>query len=154
MFRNILVALDGSDAGEDALREAIELARCTGARLTLLSVAAPIRWRLASPYIAPFPTDDELASQAQEIVDRAEAAVPDEIPVTTLVRSGPPAQAILERVDQGCHDLVVMGSHGRGLVGSLLLGSVSRAVAARSPVPVLVRPGRARARREALEAAW
>ena len=143
MFRNILVAVDGSQAATEALEGAIELARRTGGRVTLISVAVPPRWRLAGPYFTPFPSDDELVQQAEAILDRAEALVPDGVPVATVVRSGPAAHAILDRVEQGDHDLIVMGSRGLGLAGSLLLGSVSRAVLADSPVPVLVHPARA-----------
>jgi nucleotide-binding universal stress UspA family protein len=55
-----------------------------------------------------------------------------------VVRSGPPAKAILERVEAARHDLVVMGSRDRGPARSLLLGSVGRAVLEHSPVPVLI----------------
>jgi nucleotide-binding universal stress UspA family protein len=143
MFRSILVAVDGSQGAREALEEAIELARDTGARLTLISVAVPFRWRLPSPYIAPLPAEGELAREAQEVADRAAALVPDDVPVSTVVRSGPAAKAILDRIEQGEHDLVVMGSRGLGLAGSLLLGSVSRAVLSHSAVPVLVHPARA-----------
>jgi nucleotide-binding universal stress UspA family protein len=142
MFRNILVAIDGSEAARQALEEAITFARKTGGRLTLIGVATPPR-RVVGPYFVPYPTDEEVARAAEEAVDRAAAAVPDDVPVATCVRRGPAAKAILERVDQAGHDLVVMGSHGRGRAGSLLLGSVSRTVLAQSPVPVLVHPTRA-----------
>jgi nucleotide-binding universal stress UspA family protein len=139
MFCSILVAVDGSEASGHALQEAIDLARGEGARLTLISVAAPPRW-LGSPgpYVAPVPLEDEFERGAQQIVEEAEALVPEDVPVSTVVRTGPAAKAILERVESGQHDLVVMGSRGLGAAGSLLLGSVSRAVLAASPVPVLV----------------
>jgi nucleotide-binding universal stress UspA family protein len=139
MFRNILVAVDGSEAAKKALHEAVGLARRTRGRLTLISVAVPPR-RFGWPYFIPYPTQDELEREAEKIVDRAEALVPDDIPVTAVVRSGPAAKAILERADQGSHDLIVMGSRGLGFAGSVLLGSVSRAVVAKSPVPVLIHP--------------
>ena len=83
------------------------------------------------------------------LVERAEALVPEDVPVSTVVRRGPAAEAILERVETGEHDLVVMGSRGLGQAGALLLGSVSRAVLAHSPVPVLIARARtARAREE------
>lgn len=138
MYRSILVALDGSRSAARVLDEAIEVARADGARLTLISVAAPPRWRFTSPYVVPFPTDADLECHACRVVDEAEALVPDGIPVSTVVRSGCVAQAILERVAAAEHDLVIMGSHGRGPIRALLLGSVSRAVAARSPVPVRI----------------
>jgi nucleotide-binding universal stress UspA family protein len=136
VFRSILVALDGSAAAARALDEAIAVARTHGARLTLISVAAPPRWRYMSPYLVPYPTDEELVREANRIVEQAAALVPEGVPVSTVVRRGPVAKAILDRVVAGEHDLVVMGSHGRGPVRAFLLGSVSRAVTARSPVPV------------------
>ena len=138
MFRSILVALDGSLASTEALEQAIDLAGNEGARLTLISVAAPLRWRPVGPYYVPLPNDDELEQHAQEILDRAEALVPEDVPVWTVLRRGDAAKAILERVEQGEHDLVVMGSRGLGRAASLLLGSVSRDVVAHSPVPVLI----------------
>jgi nucleotide-binding universal stress UspA family protein len=138
VFRNILVAIDGSPTASAALEEAVDLARGDGARLVLISVAAPSSWRFAgSPYVL-YPSEDDLERAAWEIVDRAEALVPAGVPVSSIVRVGRPADAIVARAKEGEHDLVVMGSRGRGLLGSLLLGSVSREVAARSPVPVLV----------------
>lgn len=147
MFRSILVALDGSPASAAALEHAIRLAQDEGARLTLISVAVPLRWRPATPIYIPFPSDEELERQAQEILDRAEREVPEDVPVSTVVRRGEAAKAILERVEQGEHDLVVIGSRGFGSAASLLLGSVSRAVVAHSPVPVLI--ARAHPAREA-----
>lgn len=153
MFRSILVAVDGSQAATEALEEGIDLARVEGARLTLISVAVQLR-HIGWPYVVPLPTEDELGREAQEIVERAEALVPEDVPVSTVVRRGPAAKAILERVESGEHDLIVMGSRGLGAAGALLLGSVSRAVLAHSPVPVLIsRGGRSRARERETEQA-
>jgi nucleotide-binding universal stress UspA family protein len=141
MFRSILVAIDDSEAASAVLSEAIDLARGEGARLTLISVAAD-PWNLnTGPYIAPVPTEDERVRYAEEVLARAEALVPEDVPVVTVVRNGPAAKAILERVALGGHDLVVMGSRGIGRMRGLLLGSVSREVVAHSPVPVLIARG-------------
>jgi nucleotide-binding universal stress UspA family protein len=138
MFRSILVAVDGSPAATGALVHAIDLARAEGARLTLISVAAHPRWLLAaSPYV-PVPTQEELDRRAEEALERAEALVPGDVPVSTALRRGRIADELLQRVEDGEHDLVVMGSRGLGRAGALVLGSVSRAVLARSRVPVLV----------------
>lgn len=138
MFRSILVAVDGTRAAAKALEEAIDLARGEGARLTLISVAVPPRRLFAPPYALPVPSNDQLEEEAVQILESAEELVPDDVPVTTVVRRGSAAKAILERIDDGEHDLVVMGSRGLGPAGSLLLGSVSRAVLAHSRVPALV----------------
>jgi nucleotide-binding universal stress UspA family protein len=143
VFRSILVALDCSAASKAALEQAIDLARDEGARLTLISVAAPPRFRPVGPFVVPLPNDIELERQAKGILDQAEAQVPEDVPVSTVQRRGDAAKAILERVEQGEHDLVVMGSRGHGRAASLLLGSVSRCVLAHSPVPVLIARARA-----------
>jgi nucleotide-binding universal stress UspA family protein len=138
VFRNILVAVDGSPTSTAALEEAIDLARSDGARLVLISVGVPLRFRFSGPTYVPYPNEHDLEAAAWEIVRRAEATVPADVPVTSIVRVGPPAATIVARAEEGGHDLVVMGSRGHGVLGSILLGSVSRDVIARSPVPVLV----------------
>jgi nucleotide-binding universal stress UspA family protein len=154
MFRSILVAVDGSRAAAHALEEAIELARAEGARLTLISVAESPRWRFSGfPLAVPFPNEAMLLREAEEIVERAEAQVPDDVPVSTVVRRGSVVHEIVKRIEAGEHDLVVVGSRGLGPAGSLLLGSVSRGVLAKSPVPVLVARARPRAKQEALQLA-
>ena len=138
MFRSILVALDDSPASALALEEAIDLARVEGARLTLLTVATLPHVIIVGPVLAPYPSTAQLEAEAQAFLDRAEALVPADIPVSSVVRSGPVAKAILDRVECAGHDLVVVGSRGLGPVSSLVRGSVSRSVLASSPVPVLV----------------
>ena len=141
MFRSILVAVDGSRAASKALEQAIDLAESEGSRLTLISVAELPRWRFSSfPLAVPFPNEDELVHEAETNLERAEALVPDGVPVCTVLRCGSTAKEIVKRVIAGEHDLVVMGSRGLGPAGAVLLGSVSRAVLAHSPVPVLIAP--------------
>jgi nucleotide-binding universal stress UspA family protein len=138
VFRNILVAIDGSPSATAALEEAIDLARRDGARLTLITVAPPARWRYSGFLYVPYPSEEDLARSARTVVEHAETIVPAEIGVCSIVRVGNPAAAIVARAEEGGHDLIVMGTRGRGRLASLLLGSVSRAVAARSSVPVLI----------------
>jgi nucleotide-binding universal stress UspA family protein len=79
-----------------------------------------------------------LMREADRIVRAAADRVPDDISVTTILTEHPIRAAILERVEAGHHDLVVMGSRGRGTVRSAVLGSVSHHVLHHSPVPVLI----------------
>jgi nucleotide-binding universal stress UspA family protein len=138
MFRSILVAVDGSPAATCALREAVDIARSEGARLTLMNVARLPRLVIGpGPYAVPW-TEADLEASAREVLDDAEKLVPDDVPVSTFVGRGPAPAAILQRIEAARHDLVVMGSRGLGPAGALLLGSVSRAVLAQSPVPALI----------------
>lgn len=141
MFHRILVAFDGSPHAEAALADAVELAQVHRGRLTVITVVpVPNRW-LAG--VGDVPIDigggGESPEQAcQSMLDRAVETVPADVPVTKLLKLGAAAPAILAQARDDRHDLIVMGSRGRGELRSLLLGSVSHAVLRASPVPVLV----------------
>ncbi len=142
MFHDILVAFDGSTSARQALTEAVELARCNHAALTVMTVVPTTNpWALGGGYYVPVNLD-ELNQQAERNYERlledAVVIVPDDVPVTTILDRGAAAAAIVEQARAGHHDLIAMGSRGRGDVRSLLLGSVSHHVLQSSPVPVLV----------------
>lgn len=143
MFRNILVAIDDSPHARRALAEAVDLALALNAKLTLMTVvpttAAP--WLLLGTSGAPVDQRDLVAELRRAHEDAIEAAldsVPDDLPVRTIVQQGSPALAIIAQAERDDHDLIVMGSRGRGELRSFLLGSVSRHVLHDSPVPVLI----------------
>ncbi len=69
----------------------------------------------------------------------AVAALPDDLRALPIYERGEVARSLLERAEQGV-DLLVVGSRGRGPVGSVLLGSTAAAVIAASPCPVVVVP--------------
>jgi len=135
MFKSILVAWDGSEHAKRALAEAVDLARTQDARLTLLTVAAPL---LAWPgYVLPI-TKADLISAAEQTLAEGEALVPDGIPVSGRAEAGDPGTELLKRAEAADHDLIVMGSRGRGAVRSAFLGSVSHFVLNHTTVPVLI----------------
>ena len=131
-FRSILVAVDGSRHSEVALTHAIELARDGNARLTILTaVTSPPGAALTGPAAAAAAAS-ALEHDFDEVLRAAVRRVPDDLPVTTVLAHGPPAQAILREADRGGHDLIVMGSRGLGLARALL-GSVSHRVLRHAP---------------------
>jgi nucleotide-binding universal stress UspA family protein len=135
MFKSILVAWDGSEHAKRALGEAVDLARSEDGRLTLLTVAAPIRvW----PGYVPPVTEADLISAAEKILAEGETLVPDGIPVSGRTASGDPGTELVKRAAAADHDLIVMGSRGRGAVRSAVLGSVSHLVLNHTTVPVLI----------------
>jgi nucleotide-binding universal stress UspA family protein len=140
MFHNILVAIDGSPDADEALKQAIDLAESEHARLTLFSslVTPP-----AAAYIgagggmaATIAADAEAETEA--ILRTAVEEIPDHVSVSSVLSSAPVRPALIRQIKDGAHDLVVMGSRGRGALGSVLLGSVSHYVLHHSPVPVLI----------------
>jgi nucleotide-binding universal stress UspA family protein len=140
MFHNILVSIDGSEHADQALAEAIDLAEATNAKLTVLTaVVQPSRWAYTgSGAAAAQALNDDLEHDAQEILRRAIDRLPEGMPVTKIVTHEPVRPALMRRIEEADHDLLVMGSRGRGAVKSAVLGSVSQYMVHRSPVPVLV----------------
>src|SRR4051795_11529141 len=151
LYRNILVAVDGSPDAEAALAHAGELARDQRARLTLLTAIPPLP---ATALLATgaAPPRSEVVRHYSELLRRAAATIPDDVSVTTLLVEGPPARALVERsrsgrpppralagaARSGPFDLIVMGSHGHGRLHTSLLGCVSQKVLHASPIPVLL----------------
>jgi nucleotide-binding universal stress UspA family protein len=136
MFTNILVAWDGSSHAKRALHEAIDIARTQGSRLTVMTVATPLNvW--AGPYVPPVP-EDELLRAAERMVEEGEALVPDGIPVSSRAVAGHPGTELVKRGEAAAHDLIVLGSRGRGAVTSAVLGSVSHFVLNHTEIPVLI----------------
>jgi nucleotide-binding universal stress UspA family protein len=140
MFHNILVALDGSPDADRALSEAIDIARGSRARLTIITTVAESHSgaMMALAAGAAAGLGPALLREADAVLRAAADRVPDDISVTTILTEQPIRSAILRRIDEGHHDLVVMGSRGRGTVKSAVLGSVSHHVLHHSPVPVLI----------------
>ncbi len=140
MFRNILVAVDGSPDSEEALRQAVDLADSEHARLTLLSaiVTPPPAAYFGAGSAAAAMLASEAEGETEAILRRAVEGVPDGVSVSTVLSRDGARPALLHQIEKGGHDLVVMGSRGRGAVRSALLGSVSHYVLNHSPVPVLI----------------
>jgi nucleotide-binding universal stress UspA family protein len=140
MFRNVLVAIDGSADADRALDHAIDLAECGNALLTIFSaVPSPPSMAYATPGAAALADIGEKARQETETIVRAAVErVPDSVGVRTVVTDSPPRPALIDQIEAGGHDLVVMGSRGRGAVRSALLGSVSHHVLHHTRIPVLI----------------
>lgn len=142
MFRRILVAIDGSEHGARALAEAVDLAQVSHAILTVIScVPDSASWILGGAAYGGVNVEelDKATEQEYEaILDSAVAGIPDDVSVTKVLAHGHAVDRILEQVERGRHDLIVMGSRGRGQMRSLLLGSVSHSVLNASPAAVLI----------------
>ena len=143
MYRSILVPLDGSTFGEQALPLALSIARRAGASLQVVHVHVPLM-----PYDESLLTiDPRLNEQAREserayldaVVERLSRIAP--VPVTSALLEGPVAEALYEHTVTAGTNLVVLTTHGRGPLARFWLGSVADELVRRLPMPILlVRP--------------
>jgi nucleotide-binding universal stress UspA family protein len=140
MFHNILVCVDGSVHAGQALDEAIDLAEAGHGRLTILTaIPRPSYWA-STPVTAPAvePLARQLRHEAEVTLAAAVARVPRSIPVTKILSDKPIREALMERLRTGQHDLLVMGSRGRGALSASVLGSLSHYALNHIGVPVLI----------------
>ncbi len=137
-YRNILLAFDASPDATLALEHAVAMAQVHRARLTIVAVVPPpplLSWQAPGGTRGVHDAEQsELAERLREAADR----VPDDLSVTTQLLDGDPARALLKLAREHDHDVIIMGSRGRGRVTAAILGSVSNHVMHDSEVPVIV----------------
>jgi nucleotide-binding universal stress UspA family protein len=144
MFKNIVLATDGSSASAHAAQLAVDLARIHNARLTALYVADPYPYLGVGEvnpmgYQAYSAAAQQLAAQAHAQVEVFCKAQSPAIPLQArFVEDVAAASGIVDTAKELGADLIVVGSHGRSGIARLMLGSVATKVVAESPIPVLV----------------
>jgi nucleotide-binding universal stress UspA family protein len=135
-MNRIVIGVDGSAGATAAVEEGVELAQEVGARVTFVHVrpALPL---FGDPYYQR--KLSEQLRHAREVVDEALAAAAEhDVPADSDILDGNVANAIIEIARGREADLIVVGSRGHGALASALLGSVSRALVERSPLPVMI----------------
>jgi nucleotide-binding universal stress UspA family protein len=119
----ILVGVDGSPSADNALREAVTIAKKFSGSIQAITVYA-----------------QGMKQKAEEILEGAQRfCSPESVECLTLsILGSNPARAIQDTAKNGNFDLIVVGSRGLGSAASILLGSVSRQVVAAAECNVLV----------------
>ncbi len=142
-LKKILVATDFSEPSEAALAYGRELARSFGAALTVVHVVENMLTRSYGVDAGVMLIDPELQRQVEAGArDEIERNLFEEdrkvLKATGVVLvSNTPAEAIVHFARERNIDLIVMGTHGRGGVAHLVMGSVSERVVRTAPCPVL-----------------
>ena len=143
MFKHILIATDGSDRSERAIRLGVDLAKSSGAKVT----AVMATWPVPPVYVegtARAVRNEELEQNARDFARRCLAVASDAaravgvVCETVHVVETRPYEAIIQTAEANHSDLIVMASHGRTGTSALLLGSETQKVLAHTKIPVLV----------------
>ena len=136
-FKKILIATDGSESSNHAIRTGLELAKLVGADVTALNV-------VEDPILLSTPADSQmmnlytlLEQEGKEAVKRVKDNGEETgVNVTVKVIGGNPAKVIVE--EGAKYDLIVIGTLGRSGIAKLLIGSVAEKVVKLAKCPVLV----------------
>lgn len=146
MFKHILLPTDGSKLSDRAVKQGIRFAKSIKARVTALHVVPEFKMVVeegfVSPMTAELKTRFEKESQvhARKMLEKVERAARAEGVrcESVAVVSDLPYQQIIEVAKKKKCDLIMMASHGRRGISSLLLGSETAKVLTHSKIPVLV----------------
>jgi nucleotide-binding universal stress UspA family protein len=144
-FSHVLVAIDGSQFAEAALRAAVQLARDYGSRLTVLHVAMTVpRSSTEVSVTAARRAEASARERGEQLLELASGVAAGVTHFAVELAFGNPADVICSRGQALGVDLIVVGSRGLGLLDRVMLGSVSSAVVncARCPVLVVRSPNR------------
>ncbi|QGQ98713.1 universal stress protein [Paenibacillus psychroresistens] len=139
-YKKILVAYDGSKASEDAIEQAIMLARDNEAtQLEVIHVYNMPTIIIGEAIFTPAPGQEkEAIAYSQAIVEKAKGHLKNTPHKTVTLHKGNPAKVILEQADETHCDLIVIGSRGHSGIKEFMLGSVSHNVVMHSKIPVLI----------------
>lgn len=134
-IRRLLITLDGSAFSEEVLGPSLDLARATGARISLLEVVTRgggLRGMLRA--------GERSAESAERFLRDVRSRIPDEFGSVDVrvVEQGNAAAGIVRETQREDIDMVAMATHGRGGLRRLVLGSVAESVIRGARVPVLL----------------
>ncbi|HEY3435010.1 MAG TPA: universal stress protein [Solirubrobacterales bacterium] len=143
MFKRIVVGTDGSETAAEAVRQAVDLAKLTGATLSLVSAYSPVSGRRVKAEQSEAPADVQYEIGPREdvnfVLDAAAAEAKKEgIEVQTHPVEGDPADAILNVAEETRADLIVVGNKGMTGARRYLLGSVPNNVSHHAPCSVII----------------
>jgi nucleotide-binding universal stress UspA family protein len=145
-MKTIIVAVDFSNATPGVLKMAAGIAKSFGAALRLFHAVEPEPSYTAYGFTPEeFPAmhiyQEEAVRRARRKMEELLALVTPELPsATSHISEGSPLPCLLDYAKDCQADLVVLGTHGHGVIASLLLGSVAEGMVRKSPIPTLVVP--------------
>ncbi len=143
MFTRIVVGTDGSETAAAAVGQAVDLAKLSGAQLSIVSAYAAVPKRRVAGEKIDAPVDVQYEIGPREdvnlVLDSAAAAAKKEgLEVQTHPVEGDPAEAILSVAEESRADLIVVGNKGMTGARRFLLGSVPNNVSHHAPCSVII----------------
>ena len=143
MYKNILIPTDGSDLATKAVEQGVRFAKDIGAKVTAMTVSEPFHLLSVAPSqleYTPIEYKKHAQAHAEKVLGTVSAAANSAgVGCETLhVEHEHVYQAIIDAAASRRCDLIVMASHGRRGVSTVVLGSETVKVLTHSKIPVLV----------------
>jgi nucleotide-binding universal stress UspA family protein len=139
MFRTIVVGTDGSSRADVAVREAVDLARCEGARIHLVAAFSDTERHWESVQSSARVETVDLRAVAESVLQRVAREVEEQgVEVDWGAREGDPAEVILEAASDVDADLIVIGNKGMTGARRFMLGGVPNKVSHHAQCSVMV----------------
>ena len=145
MFKHILIPTDGSDLSKKAIKKGIEFAKMIKARITTIHVVPEFKVIADESFVSLSPEakkrfEEESLRRARKMLDSVvQQAKAQGVRCTALAEANDlPFQQIIATAKSSKCDLILMASHGRRGIASVLLGSETAKVLTHSTIPVLV----------------
>jgi nucleotide-binding universal stress UspA family protein len=140
MYDRILVPTDGSAGTRDVIEHAETLATAHGGEIHGLYVVETSRFSTLPSEPTWESVTQSLHREGEQALDMVRRLVADDVTLTRATAEGSPSREIVDYASQHDCDLIVMGTHGRGGIDRLLLGSVAERVVRSAHVPVVTVP--------------
>jgi nucleotide-binding universal stress UspA family protein len=155
-YQRILVAIDDSEPAERALDAALDLTRGLHARILLVHVVNPaIPFLPGADELSPLDVIADLRARGEDLLLRTRMRSAGVEPIESALLEGHVAEEIVSASVEWEADLIVIGTHGRGRIGALLLGSTAQEVIRQARCPMMtVSDNHAVAGARAEEARW
>jgi nucleotide-binding universal stress UspA family protein len=139
----LLVGLDLSDSTEAIMKKAKALAQELSAEVWLMHVVEPDPDFVgfdAGPQSVRDAVSKRFREEHAQLHALADALREDSLTATALLVQGATVETVLKEAEKLEVDMIILGSHGRGAVYHLLVGSVSEGILHKARCPVLVVP--------------
>jgi len=136
-IKNVLVPTDFSVPSKMAVNYGVALARKFRARLTLMHAIGVQPLLSEATEIDPH-LEEELGQKAlEQLSDLVAPEDQDDLDLQTVIKIGGVQKAIINTIKEQHTDLVVLGTHGHGRIGRLVLGSTTEGILRKLTIPVL-----------------
>jgi nucleotide-binding universal stress UspA family protein len=139
-INKVLVPIDFSDYSKGALKYAVNFSNQFNAEMILVYVVEPVIYPpdFSMGQIALPSVNTEWDIKAKEELDKlAKTEIPENVSVTTILKTGKPFVEIIETATSENVDLIIIATHGHSGVEHILFGSTAEKVVRKAPCPVL-----------------